>query len=322
MRFSVIIPLFNKATYIRKAIDSVLTQSLQDFELIVVNDGSTDDSAAIAKQCLTGHSNATLLRQNNSGVSAARNNGVAASKATYLCFLDADDWWEPTFLEEMDKLIGDFPDAGIYGTNYTIINETKHKTRVAPIGIPDGFERGYINYCKAYSKHLGMPLTSSSACIPKNVFTEMGGFPYGITLGEDFILWVHIALKYKVAFVNKPLSNYNQDIPINLRAVGQLHAPLRHMLWNLQDLENQEISNADLKALLDKLRVYSLMPYYLSSAYHKDAMNELGKVDWSKQPTPIRKNYHLPRWILRIKHSLLKLGSIIKTAVVSHLRQS
>ena len=320
MRFSVIIPLFNKALYVRKAINSVLTQSFQDFELIVVNDGSTDDSAAIAKQCLTGHSNATLLQQENAGVSAARNSGAAIAKAPYLCFLDADDWWEPTFLEEMDKLIDDFPDAGIYGANYTIINETKHKTRIAPIGLPDGFTRGYINYCQAYARLLGMPLTSSSACIPKNVFTEMGGFPYGITLGEDFILWIHIALKYKMAFVNKPLSNYNQDIPINLRAVGQLHAPAVHMLWNLQDLADQENSNADLKVLLDKLRVYSLMPYYLSSAYHKDAMSELGKVDWSKQPASVRKNYHLPRWILGIKQSLLKLGSIIKTALLSHLR--
>lgn len=314
-RFSVIVPLYNKASYVWRAIESVLGQTFRDFELIVVDDGSTDNSAEVAKACLDGHSNATLLHQENAGVSVARNNGAAASNTGFLCFLDADDWWEPTFLEEINRLIDDFPDAGIYGTNYTIINETKHKTRVAPVGIPDGFERGYINYCKAYSKHMGMPLHSSSVCILKRVFIEMGGFPSGITLGEDFILWIHIALKYKVAFVNKTLSNYNQDIPVNLRAVGQLHSPAGHMLWNLQDLEDQETSNADLKALLDKLRVYGLMPYFLSKQYHKEAVQELLKVNWNAQPRSILKEYRLPLPYLRLRYRLFKLGSFIKTSL-------
>lgn len=315
MRFSVIIPLFNKAPYVRKAIESVLNQSLQDFELIVVDDGSTDDSAEIAKKCLTGHSNALLLHQENSGVSVARNNGVTASHTHYLCFLDADDWWEPTFLEEVDRLIEDFPDAGIYGANYTIVNETKHKTRIAPIGLPNGFERGYINYFQAYSKHLGMPLHSSCICIPKNVFTNFGGFPSDITLGEDFILWVHIALKHKVAFVNKPLSNYNQDIPIALRAVGHLHPPSRHMLWNLHDLEEQEKVNEDLKTLLDQLRIYDLMPYFLSKQYHKEAVQELLKVNWDAQPKSRRKEFKAPMSYLRLRYRVLKLGAFFKTSI-------
>ena len=202
MRFSVIIPLYNKAPYVEKAICSVLSQTFTDYELIVMDDGSKDDSFSIALATIEGHGHCHLFRQKNGGVSMARNNGVVLSQGDYLCFLDADDWWEQTFLEEMSKLIEEFPDAGIYGTNYTIVNETKHKTRVAPVGVEKGFEKGYINYCQVYSKTLCMPLTSISVAIPRPVFNEMGGFPKGIKLGEDFLLWIHIALKHKVAFLN------------------------------------------------------------------------------------------------------------------------
>lgn len=320
MRFSVIIPLYNKAPYVEKAIDSVFRQTLQDFELIVVDDGSTDSSATIARACMDGHKNVSLLRQQNNGVSFARNNGVVLTDAPYLCFLDADDWWEPTFLEEMGRLIDDFPDAGIYGTNYTIINETKRKTRVAPIGLEDGFEKGYINYCKAYSAHLGMPLTSSSVCIKRTVFNEMGGFPEGITLGEDFLLWIHVALKYKVAFLNKPLANYNQDAAAAQRAVGHLHSPQKHMLWNLQDLELSEKTNPDLKLLLDRLRTNVLMPYFLSSEYHENAVTELSKVDWSQLPESARHNYDRPLWALRLKSGVYRILSRFKVFILRLFR--
>ena len=152
MFFSVIIPLYNKAPYVAKAVRSVLSQTYADYELVIVDDGSGDNSFEVASKAVAGHGNCRMLRQENLGVSMARNNGVEASRGDYLCFLDADDWWEPTFLEEMAKLIETYPDAGIYGVNYTIVNQTKHKTRVAQIGVEEGFVSGYINYCQAYAK--------------------------------------------------------------------------------------------------------------------------------------------------------------------------
>ena len=307
MRFSVIIPLYNKAPYVAKAIASVLSQTVIDYELIVVDDGSTDNSATVAENAIKGHRNCQLVKQENAGVSMARNNGVAISHGDYLCFLDADDWWEPTFLEEMANLIDEFPDAGIYGTNYTIVNETRHKTRVAKIGVADGFEKGYINYCQAYAQTGYMPLTSISVAIPKHVYVEMGGFPQGVKLGEDFILWVHIALKHKVAFLNKPLAFYNQDVDAANRGVGRLHDPHKHMLWNLSDLEPIEKNNADYKLLIDNLRVYGLKPYYLSQKYHNAAVTELNKVDWNRQPSRDRRYYNSPLWLLRLSEKLITL---------------
>lgn len=312
MFFSIIIPLYNKAPYVAKAIESVLSQSFTDYELVIMDDGSQDESFSIASKTIEGHSNCHLYQQQNAGVSMARNNAVALSHGEFLCFLDADDWWEPLFLEEMSRLIKEFPEAGIYGTSYTIVNETKHKTRVAPIGVEPGFEKGYINYCQVYTKTLAMPLWTGAVCVPRHVFNEMQGFPKGVKLGEDFLLWIRIALKYKVAFLNKPLAYYNQDVDAPNRGVGHLHRPEEHMLWRLSDLEDVEHTNQDYKQLIDKLRVYSLMPYYLSNDCFEAAKKELKKVDWERQPSQSRSLYSSPRWLLKLRSKILHLGSKIK----------
>lgn len=312
MRFSVIIPLYNKAPYVAKAIGSVLAQTFTDYELIIVDDGSKDDSVTIAAQAIEGRENCQLFRQVNAGVAVARNNGVAASQGDYLCFLDADDWWEPILLEEMDRFIKEFPEAGIYGTNYTIVNETKRKTRVANVGVEEGFEKGYINYCKVYAKTLAMPLWTGAVCVPRKVFDEMQGFMKGIKLGEDFLLWIRIALKYKVAFLNKPLSFYNQDVDAANRGVGRLHKPAEHMLWNVDFLAEEEKTNLDYKLLIDNLRTYGLLPYYLSKEYYDAARQELAKVDWSRQRVKTRKQYSKPIAVLRLENRLLKTAARIK----------
>ena len=214
MRFSVIIPLYNKAPYVEKAVRSVLSQTFTDYELIIVDDGSTDGSGERAQAALQtpsplgegegGEAPITppfregtgvgFLRQQNAGVSTARNNGVAASKGDYICFLDADDWWEPTFLEETDQLIEDYPDAGIYGTNYYYVKNGK---KLVQLDAPTG----YINYCKVYAEKLCMPLWTGAVCIPRAIFDETGGFKSHLKLGEDFDVWIRIALIHTVASV-------------------------------------------------------------------------------------------------------------------------
>lgn len=313
MKFSVIIPLYNKAPYIAKAINSVLAQSFHDYELVIMDDGSKDDSFEVAKKAIEGNDSCRLYRQENAGVSMARNNAVALSQGEYLCFLDADDWWSPTFLEEMSNLIDEYPDAGIYGTSYTIVNETKRKTRVANIGVEKGFTKGYINYCSVYAKTLVMPLCTDSVCMSRIVFDEMRGFPKGIKLGEDFLLWIRVALKYKVAFLNKSLSFYNQDVEVANRGIGRLYNPQEHMLWNVDFLADEEKTNSDYKQLIDKLRTNSLLPYYISKEYNQAASKELEKVDWKRQSLKVKWLYSLPQCVLSQRQKLLCVGSRIKT---------
>ena len=307
-QFSIIMPLYNKAPYVRKAVESIVGQTYKDWDLMVVDDGSTDGGGDIVASF--NDSRISLIRQENAGVGAARNRGVAESSATYICFLDADDWWEPTFLEEMAGLVERHPYAGIYGTSYYIVKNGKK--RIAPIGVEDGFVEGEINYCQVYAKTLCMPLTSISIAMPREVFNDSGGFPATIKLGEDFILWIHLSLKHKVVFLNKPLSNYNQDVDSTYRGTHHLHDPKHHMLWNLDDLEHLEQTNPDYKQLIDNLRTYSLKSYLLYKQYRDTARKELNKVDWNRQPLYVQQLYRYPIQILQLRQYILKTGSRIK----------
>ena len=300
--FSVIIPLYNKAPYIAKAIESVLGQTYRDFEVIVIDDGSTDQSLEVAKTFE--NKSIIIISQPNSGVSTARNNGVKLAKHPYICFLDADDWWHPTFLEEMKRLITDFPNAGIYGSGYYIVKNGKE--RIAPIGVPQGFERGIIDYCEVYAKTLCMPLTSISVVIPKHIFDEEKGFKSQLKFGEDFDLWIRIALKHKVILVNKPLAYYNQDVDVNNRgvAVHKTYSPVNHFIFNLDYLYDNEKNNLRLKILLDKLRVYILLKYRMQRAFPKEYNAEIKKVDFSVQPLGVRLQYYLPVWFLKQYYGL------------------
>jgi glycosyltransferase, group 2 family len=300
--FSVIIPLYNKAPYVAKAIESVLGQTYRDFEVIVIDDGSTDQSLEVAK--IFENKSITIVSQPNSGVSTARNNGVKLAKYPYICFLDADDWWHPTFLEEMKRLITDFSDAGIYGSGYYIVKNGQE--RIAPIGVPQGFERGIIDYCEVYAKILCMPLTSISVAIPKHIFDEEEGFKSKLKFGEDFDLWIRIALKHKVILVNKPLAYYNQDVDVNNRgvAVHKIYSPENHYIFNLDYLYDNEKNNHRLKILLDKLRVYILLKYRMQKAFPKEYNAEIKKVDFSVQPLGVRLQYYLPVWFLKQYYGL------------------
>ena len=346
MKFSIIIPLYNKAPYIRKALESVCAQTYTDYEVIIVDDGSTDDSARIAEEYIRevkgaensgAETNAynlspinyKLIRQANSGVSAARNNGVAQASGDYIAFLDADDWWEPTYLERMAQLIEDYPEAGLYACNYVYYKPGK--THVA-LDIPTG----YINYSKAYYESGAMPVTSITAIMPRTVFDEMGGFPLGIKLGEDFLLWAKTAMHYPVAFCEEPLAYYNNDVPATLRATRNLHKPEHHMLFNLEAYlqllpegkrngtsPNRPIAQSpyrptddDWRRLIDKLRVNGLLEYWMSKEYHDIAAQELAKVDWTKQPASIKRTYKTPIWMLKAKRQVMKWGSAVKQAAL------
>lgn len=322
IKFSVIIPLYNKAPYVRKALDSVFAQTYKDFELIIVDDGSTDNSLEVVKE-FVGHiddrwidDRLTIISQTNGGVAAARNRGVKESKGEYMCFLDADDWWEPTFLAGMDRLIKEYPDAGIYATNY--IYYKPGKTHVAL-----NLSRGYINYPEAYAKNLVMPVTSITTCMPRKVFDEMGGFPLEIKLGEDFLLWAKTALHYPIAFCEKPLAYYNNDIPASMRATRNLHKPEHHMLFHLEDIESEinslqytSTKAADWRLLLDKLRISGLMDYWLSDEYHDVAVAELVKVDWNKQPKSAKTQYTKPIWLLKAQRRFMQIGSYCKQKII------
>jgi glycosyltransferase involved in cell wall biosynthesis len=208
MSVSVVIPLYNKGPHIRRALDSVIAQTRGDFEVIVVNDGSTDKGPEAVQELADPR--IRLISQSNGGASTARNRGVREAKFDLIAFLDADDRWEPRFLETVLRLRERHPGAGAYATAFSIRkpDHTEHLVRYG--GIPaapwEGIIPDYFDSVIATP-----PVCASSVAIPKRVFEAVGYFPEGVSRGEDSDMWLRVALHYPVAFSHYIGGTYCQD---------------------------------------------------------------------------------------------------------------
>lgn len=194
---SVIIPLYNKALYIERAIQSILRQTFLPQEIIVINDGSIDDSANIVKQIDS--KKIKLISTINQGECAARNLGINKSRYDLVAFLDADDEWKPGFLEQIKVLIDNFPNCGAYATSFDVIVDNKEVQYPKMEGIPPFPWIGILqNYFKIIQTQY--PFYSSSIVIPKAILNKIGGFPVGVQRGGDLITWEKIGLDYPIAY--------------------------------------------------------------------------------------------------------------------------
>lgn len=206
MIVSVIIPLYNKEQFIERAIRSVLDQTIQCDEIIVVDDGSTDNSSEIILDI--NNPLIKLITQNNKGVSAARNRGIKEAKGDLIAFIDADDAWEPRFLEVIRSLVEKYPYAGAYGTAYKLIIP-RLSLEIKPFNIFAGKNKdGLLNYIIASNKYNRSILNSSSTAVHKNILEKIGLFPEGEIIYEDIDTWLRISFKYLIAWSNEYLSNY------------------------------------------------------------------------------------------------------------------
>lgn len=203
--FSIIIPLYNKENYIENTIKSVLNQRYTDFELLIINDCSTDSSLELVSR-FDDPRLKIITHQKNKGLSASRNTGIKNASAHYIAFLDADDLWKADFLDEIYQLIHKYPEAALYATNYEEI--IKKNVIVLPSNGSESLVLTTIidNY---FERSLKQPLyNQSSFCIKKEVFEKVGFYNETITYGEDVDFNIRAHLIYKLAFSNKPLSQY------------------------------------------------------------------------------------------------------------------
>ncbi len=291
---SVVIPLYNKAPYISKCIWSILDQSISDFEVIVIDDGSTDKGETIVENIMDPR--VRLITQNNLGVSTARNRGVEEAKFNYVAFLDADDWWHRDFLHEMLKIIQKYPNAGLYACNYEFIksgNVVKSSLQMGEV-----FEDGYIDYLNLFYQNDGIsPICASAVVVDKCKFEKLEGFNPSLKYGEDLYFWLKMAVNYKIAYLNKPLAYYNYDVDPNNRAISN-KMPLKanFFIFNLEYFYPFEILNKDLKKMLDLLRLKYLKPYYLSGKYGDDVKRILAEIKY--YPLKFRFFYSMPQsWV-------------------------
>ncbi len=203
--FSVVIPLYNKAHTIVNTIQTVMNQTYSDFEVVVVNDGSTDNSVEVIQQHFS-DSRIRIVNQQNQGVSAARNKGVESSKNELIAFLDGDDELLPEFLSKMNESVEQFPEAGMYCC-------------AGLLRYPDG------THCLRASKKYGCSIqlinyfenpyfftNSSSTVIRKSAFYKTAGFPVGMKINEDLVFFCSLAFVVPVAYCPLPLSVYLKEI--------------------------------------------------------------------------------------------------------------
>jgi glycosyltransferase involved in cell wall biosynthesis len=192
--FSIVIPLYNKAPHIAEALRSVLAQSFAPAEIIVVDDGSTDGGAEIVRQFL--EEKIILVRQNNAGVSAARNIGASRATSGYVAFLDADDSWGPEHLQTLQALITRFPGLGLYSTLYEI--HLQQRVFAPHSAYPPGFFGVVDDFFARMATGLSLVLPST-ACVARPALQDIGGFPEDMQRGEDLVAWFKLSAKFGMA---------------------------------------------------------------------------------------------------------------------------
>jgi glycosyltransferase involved in cell wall biosynthesis len=216
MLCSVIIPLYNKAEFIEAAIQSVLNQSHQNFEVIVVDDGSTDDGASQV-QAIHDH-RIKLIQQANGGVSSARNQGIELAKGDLVCFLDADDWYLPAYLETIVSMASRYPEIAFFATYFkTVSNRNLNQTSMS--WDPGDTSTVELIDDLFYRWRFSMFLFTGSVAIRRLYLNQFK--PYfrpGEQNGEDHDLWFRLAEKSRLAYCPAQLVGYRRDVDGSLVA--------------------------------------------------------------------------------------------------------
>ncbi|ROO26353.1 glycosyltransferase family 2 protein [Salinisphaera japonica] len=196
MKFSVVLSLYNKQAFVRRALESVLCQSYSDFELIVIDDGSTDGSLSVVRGIASNDARVRIISQANAGPGMARNAGVREARYSWVALIDADDAWRSDHLAEIARLISDFPHARIVTTRLQEAHTGDNgHTRMQPAG--DVLRRGQVDYFHESALRSDF-IHSSSVAIAREVFETVGYFS-SHPRGEDQELWARVCLAYPCA---------------------------------------------------------------------------------------------------------------------------
>ena len=198
MNISVIIPTYNRADFIVKTIQTVLNQTVKPYEIIVVDDGSTDDTEDILRAfCYINPNKIKYIKQINCGVSSARNLGIKESSSEWLCFLDSDDLWEDTKLEEQinfhkenqNILFSHTQELWLF--NNKIIKQKKHQQKQSGFCFKENIANTLIG--------------ASTVMVHKSILEDVGLFDEELKVCEDYDLWLRILYKYEVGIIQKQL---------------------------------------------------------------------------------------------------------------------
>ena len=300
-KFSVVISVFNKEKYIADTLKSVLAQTFTDFEVVILNDGSTDNSETEILKFKDPR--IRYFSMENSGASAARNFTIQQAESKYIALMDADDYWYPFYLEEQNRLVNEHPNESVFATATEIKRNRKtfkNSYSIQTIGkdsiIVDYFE----------SSQLDSVLLSISTVLKKDVFENVGWYNQKIKSGEDTDLYVRIGLKYKVVFSPKVCATYIVRKNSLFQSVKNLEEKA-----NFEAYEVFEKNNPALKKFLD-LNRYSLCVLAKIEGNKEAFQKNFKKINLEnlskKQQFLLRQNKTILKYLSKTKNNLEKLG--------------
>lgn len=273
-RFSVIIPLYNKEKDIVATLNSLQKQLFQPFEIIIVDDGSTDNSAALVQEY--NDPRIRFFSKENEGVAPTRNFGVQQANGQYIAFLDADDYWYPSHLEDLDDLISRYPEDQWFATAYEKrFNEKLTVPMESPILSKGEDWKGqvddYASYC--YADCIAW---TSAVCFKKTFFEDLGGFDTSITMGagEDTDLWLRAALASPLIFTNKISATHNLAGSNRIT----LSPTLKRKFWDMTQYDEAAKNSPSLKKYLDISR-FSIALQYKMAGDNKTAHEYAQKIN-------------------------------------------
>jgi glycosyltransferase involved in cell wall biosynthesis len=256
MGISVVVPLYNKANEIARALDSVKRQTLAPSEVIVVDDGSTDSGPDVVRRFNLG--NLRLVCQENTGEGGARNRGIREAKEELIAFLDADDTWEPGFLEAIAAMREKYPNCGIYGTGWRLLTPAGKVVIPRFCKVPHPGQDGILESYFATSARAVCIWVSATAC-PKSVLGDVGGFPVGVKRGGDRETWLRIAVKYPVAFCNRVLATWHLGASNRMSVMHSIDREPLLLRTGLKILARNDLSpriRRDLSAYMARTQIY------------------------------------------------------------------
>lgn len=260
-KVSVVIPTYNRVSLISECIESVLRQTYKDFEVIVVDDGSTDDTEEVLKPY---HGRIRYIRQENAGVATARNRGVLEATGEYVAFLDSDDQWFENKLELQMDLMTRHPELVMACGNGIYLDGKDKGKQVIKEDRARQYEKNGITLRDAFYR---FPLRTSTILIKKDVFNQIGGFNESYRVAEDMHLAFSIMLKYgNAGFINTPLYKLKKGDD-NLSSKG-----ISKQLYSIRVLEELFLSNPEIKGILTDKEVADRLAYryyHLAQAYRK-----------------------------------------------------
>ena len=274
---SVIIPTFNYGRYISDAIGSVLNQNLSPFEIVVVDDGSTDATESIVRSL---GNRVQYIKQQNAGVCAARNRGVAESTGELIAFLDADDTWESTKLEKQLKVLETDLEIGLVHCGMREFDSETGKT----IAMHVKGQEGWIADELLLWERPAIIGPGGTIMVRRDVFEAVGGFDQRMKVSEDWDFCYRVARKYKVGFVAEPLVNYRSHGAAAHRNVREMEHGMTLFYEKAFASDDRKIQKLKRRAMGNFYRI--LAGSYFRSGQYADFLRSSGKSLWY-QPSQI-----------------------------------